>query len=464
VTRVREPGLTREVVALAGPAVASGLVLMGYQWTNQYWVGRLDSTPAVAALSVATFSTWAFNALSSLVGVGLSALVARYVGAGRPGSAAWVASQGLRWAVALWALVAALGVAVAPWIFEEVGSSAEAARMGTSYVRLSFGLGVGTALQVACESVFRAHGDSRTPFVVSACGLVANAILDPILIWGWGPVPALGLPGSAVATAAATAGAAAVAVLLLRRRGFLSRVRPPDDELRLHAATPLRPGPLPGLDLSVVRRVARVGMPVAVSGAAFVAIYFFVSRVVNDAGGDAAQAGLGVGLRGEQVAFFLGNGFGLAAASLVGRRLGAGSPEGAARAAWRAALLCAVACAAWSLCLLAFSRPLAALFVPTPGAARDHAVAYFLVVSWCLVPQCFEVVLDGAFGGAGLTVPPMLISIAITVTRIPLARWAAFDLGLGVPGIWWTIAATAALRGVVVAVWFARGTWKTRTV
>ena len=80
------------------------------------------------------------------------------------------------------------------------------------------------------------------------------------------------------------------------------------------------------------------------------------------------------------------------------------------------------------------------------------------------MPQCFEVVLDGAFAGAGLTLPPMVISILISAVRIPLARWAAFDGGLGVAGIWWTIAATAALRGVVVAVWFARGTWKTRSV
>ena len=75
-----------------------------------------------------------------------------------------------------------------------------------------------------------------------------------------------------------------------------------------------------------------------------------------------------------------------------------------------------------------------------------------------------EVVLDGAFGGAGMTIPPMVVSATLTAARIPLAQYAAFTAGLGVRGIWIVISATAALRGIVTAMWFSRGSWKRRTV
>ena len=80
------------------------------------------------------------------------------------------------------------------------------------------------------------------------------------------------------------------------------------------------------------------------------------------------------------------------------------------------------------------------------------------------MPQCWEVVLEGGFAGAGMTVPPMIVTMVLTALRVPLARLASESWGYGIAGIWAVIAATAALRGVVIAAWFALGTWKKRTV
>jgi Na+-driven multidrug efflux pump len=119
--------------------------------------------------------------------------------------------------------------------------------------------------------------------------------------------------------------------------------------------------------------------------------------------------------------------------------------------------------------LFVFAEPIAHALTalhPEAGAAaaRQHAASYFRIVAICLGPQAIELVIDGAFGGAGLTVPPMVISTIFSLLRIPLAIVAAFPLGLGADGIWAAIALTALLRGVVAGLWFARGTWKTRTV
>jgi Na+-driven multidrug efflux pump len=271
----------------------------------------------------------------------------------------------------------------------------------------------------------------------------------------------MGIAGTATATVLCWALAAVVSLALLSRRGFLSRERPSDEALRFHERTPLRRGPLPGLDLSIAARIVRVGVPAAAQGVFFVAVYFALSKVVTDTGGDAAQAGLGIGLRGEAVAFVLCSGFGVAAASLVGRLLGAGRPEDAARAAWRAALLAGAACLAWSLVLF-FLDGVVTSVLHVPADVEPHARLYYRIVAFALVPQAFEIVLDGAFAGAGMTLPTMLVSIVFAAARVPLAEWAAE--GMGVAGIWAVISATAAVRGVVIALWFSRGAWKRRTV
>jgi putative MATE family efflux protein len=430
------------------------------------FVSALGTEP-LAGVAISTVTVWMYGALSALVGMGLTALVARYVGAGREDAARYVAGQGLRWVTAIGVAVGAVGAILTPAVFGLVDAAPRVRDAGVSYTVVYWGAGVVILLHQACDAIFRGHGNTRTPFLVAILSLVLNVALNPILIFGWGPVPAMGVAGAAWATVIATGAAALLLVRGLLRAGHLGRQRPDDERLRLTAETLLgRPGGL-GLDAAVLRRILRVGLPVGVAGLFFNAIYLALYRIVGDAGGPPAQAGLGLGHTGEGIAFVLCLGWSAAASALVGQSLGAGDPDAAARYAWRAVLQCAVLCGAWGLALLLFGDPIAGALATRDAAtteARAHAVAYFAIVSWCLAPQAVEIVLEGAFGGAGLTAPAMVISATFSLLRIPLALWAAFTLGLGVHGVWWVIAVTAACRGVLVGWWFHRGTWRTRGV
>jgi Na+-driven multidrug efflux pump len=295
--------------------------------------------------------------------------------------------------------------------------------------------------------------------------LLLNLVLDPLLIVGWGPLPGLGVAGAAWATLGATAVPVTMLGREALRRGWLARGVPDEATLRLDARTPLgRPG-LFGLDRTIARRMLRVGLPSAVASAWFNVVYLLLYEAVEAAGGAAAQAGLYVGHLGEGVAFVVGLGFSAAAASLVGRELGAGRPDDAARLAWRAAWQCAAISALWGAVLLIAHEPLARAFTPhaESAAATAHAAAYLGIVALVLAPQAIELTLDGAFGGAGMTVPPMVAGITLSTARVPLAWWAV-DAGHGTTGIWWVIAATAGVRALVVALWFRAGTWRTRSV
>ena len=161
----------------------------------------------------------------------------------------------------------------------------------------------------------------------------------------------------------------------------------------------------------------------------------------------------------------MGAGFAAAAASLVARRLGARRPDDAQRSAVRAAILASACCGVWGAILFVFADPLTDLFIEKGNfAARAYAADFYRIVAPCLLFQAWEGVLEGAFAGAGLTWPPMAVSAALTIIRIPIAKYVAFDLDWGVRGIWIVIAVTAGLRGVAIAIWFSFGTWKHRRV
>lgn len=453
---------SREILALALPAAGSAALVLAHRAVDMAWLRALGDA-ATAGLAVGMITVWLFSAVGALIGAGLTALVARYAGAGRPEAAGYMASQGLRWSMALGLAAGVLGFVAAPWIYRAAGSAPDVAAHGTLYTRIYWGGGAAVLLQLACDAVFRARGDTRTPFVIGLLSVGLNVVLDPLLIFGAGPVPALGVGGAALANVSSYAAGVLLSVRALRARGWLVPRRPDDATLRLQAGTRLgQPGRL-GLDGAVLQRMTRVGIPLAASSLLFNLIYVVLHRLASQAGGPAAQAGLGIGHNGEGVAFVLGIGWASAAAALVGRRLGAGQPEEAERTAWAAAWQCALLCGLWGAVLLVAARPIAACFAESPEAL-EHGAAYLRIVALCLVPQALELVLDGAFGGAGLTVPPLVVGATFSLLRIPLAWWVVEHLGWGPAGIWVVISVTAGLRGLACAWWFARGTWKTRTV
>lgn len=438
------------------------MVLVIHRAVDMAWIRELG-TDAVASLTISTVSVWMYAAVGWLVAMGLGALVARYSGAGRKAAAGYVAVQGLRWAAVLGLLCSVVGWFIAPLLFRVAEALPEVRAAGLVYTRIYWVGGAFVLMQFACDSIFRAHGNTKTPFKIAAVALLLNVLLDPLLIWGWGPVPAWGVPGAALATVLAAVAGASLSFLALLRAGHLRKAQPPETEMRFHEATRVGRAGLLGLDGAVFRRMARVGTPTFAASLLFNLILLELLRIASAAGGPAAQAGLGVGHTGEGIAYVLCLGWSAAANSLVGRHMGAGQIRAAEKAAWRSALQCAALCLAWALVLFVFADGLAWLWAKD-AAAQGYAASYFRIVSLCLVPQAFELVLDGAFGGAGMTVPPMVIGTTLSFARIPLSWWAVFDLGLGVEGIWWVICITAAVRGILVAYWFSRGTWKTRTV
>ena len=434
------------LVRLATPVVVMQLCHTLYHWIDVMWVGRLGAA-ATAALTTSFFAVWTAWALGDLTGVAVAATVSRHMGAGDRARAAYGAAQAVWLAIALGAAVSLVGGLAAGSLFRLLDAPAEMAGPGTAYLRIVLGGAVISFLYVVGESILRAAGDTRTPLLVIATSLVLNAVLDPFLIFGWGPFPAMGVAGAATATVVAQG----VAVTWF---AGLALSRHPAFPFDFKALS--RPSP------RYAAALMRIGLPFCLIGILYSIVYLWLARTAAPFG-TSALAVVGVANRIESLTYLAAVGFGLACEAMVGQNLGAGRPDRAERATWLSTGLMAGLGLVVSALMWFVPDTLLGFFTADP-AVVERGVPYLRILAPCQAFTALEIVLNGAFSGAGDTVPPAAISVTVSLLRIPLAGALAHGLGLGLPGIAWTITLTCIARAVIVAAWFRRGRWKTKAL
>jgi len=431
--------LRATILRVALPAVASSLLMTLFASVDAFWVGTKIGPAGLAAVSTSLFWIWMIVSLAEMTGIGLTAVAARRYGEQRPLEAARLAGDAVVFSILLGALVGFVGGHNLTALFRIMGTPPEVTALGSAYLKTYL---FGTPLIYgffAVDAAFRASGDTRTPFILLLTSVAVTLVLDPVLMLGLGPFPRLGIAGAAIATIATRGAACVMGFTIAARRGLLrlGRVR-----------------------LESIVAVCRVGLPTAITGMSFSLIYVFLTRTTT-LFGTPALAALGIGHRVESWLFMIGVGFGAATAAIVGQNLGAGRPDRAARAGWMATAFCSSLGVVAFVLELTFPRQFAGLFT-NDLAVISEAAKYLRIVAVSQLAVCAEIVLEGALGGAGDTVPPMLASTAITASRIPLAAWAANRWGSA--GIWWVISLTAIGRGVAMAVLWGRGGWRRRSV
>ncbi len=434
--------IPRVVWRVGIPAVASNLLMIVFSVVDAFWVGQRLGAVALAAVTTSLFWIWLFISIAEMVGVGLTAFAARRHGEGRPEEAAEAVGDALAFAILLGVLVAAGGNLLLSQLFAAMDTPANVTAAGRQYLG-TYLLGAPAIFgYFAVDAAFRARGDTRTPLLLLASSVAITLVLDPVLILGLAGAPRLGIVGAAIATVSVRGAACVAGVGLLVRRGLV------------------RFSGLSSRALRVLGAIARIGAPTALTGVLFSAIYVVITRTAS-LFGTPALAAMGLGFRVESWIYVTAVGFGAAAAAIVGQNLGAGNAARAERAGW---VTVAFATAPASIAVTAellFPTQLARIFTPDAAVVLETA-HYLRIAALSQLAVGAEVVLEGAMGGAGDTVPPMVWSTSCTASRIPLAAWAAARWGTG--GLWTVIAATAALRGIGMAMLWGLGGWKKKRV
>jgi putative MATE family efflux protein len=427
--------LPRAIVRLALPAVGATLLQLVFLLIDTFWVGRILGPVALAAVSTAGFAVWMLAACAEMIAVGLTAVGARRHGEGAHGLASLVSGTTHLLAAALGLVVAGSGWRLVGPLFAVMQTPPDVTELGRLYLTTYL---LGTPLVfgfAAAEATFRAAGDTRTPLVLLGASVLLNVVLDPLLITGAGPLPALGIAGAAVAAILTRGTALAMGFALLRRRRLVR---------------------LGVLDWRSALSVLRIGAPAAGTGVFFSLIDMGLTRITTRFGVPALAA-LGIGHKLEGLSYMVATGFGLGASAIVGQNLGAGRADRARRAGWMTA---GYACATGALVgflFLAFPDLMVGIFTRDAQVIADGSL-YLRALALAQITMGLEIVLEASLGGAGYTVQPMLWAGTITASRIPLAAWLAGVMG--VAGVWWTIGLTAVARGAAMAALWRSERWQ----
>ena len=431
--------LARTIISLAVPAVGSTFLLIFFITADVYWVGTRIGPAGLAAVSTSIFWVWAIVSLAEMVSVGITAVASRRHGERRSDLAALAVGDAIMYAVALSVMVGVFGHIFLDQMFAVEHTSPEVTALGKQYL----GTYLYGAPLVFCfftvDASFRASGDTRTPLALLFVSVVGALALDPVLILGLGPAPRLGIAGAAVSMLVTRFMMTIAGITILARRGLVRFGRP---------------------SARNIASITRVGLPTSLTGIIFSLVYVLLTRTTT-LFGTPAVAALGVGHRVEAWTFTVGIGFGAAAAAMVGQNLGARRPDRARRAGWIAAGLVLAVGLVGAVLEYTCAVPFARVFTHDPVVVAEGAL-YLRIGALATLIAGVEVVLEGALGGAGDTVPPMITSTLLTVMRVPLAAWAAARWGTA--GIWWVLTITAMGRGIAMAALWKWRKWEGRTV
>ena len=436
----------RAIWYLAPPMMLETGILNVAQVLDTYWVGQLGSA-ALAAVTISITIRWVLNSLANGLGIGGMAVVARRIGAKDQAAAEHAAWQTILLGLFASMLLSVAGLAAARPLLVLLGADADVLPLGLTYLRIAFG-GIFTLILVfAINAMLRGAGEARLAMQVLILSTITTVLLEPVLVFGWGPLPALGVAGSAAANVLGFgAGLALQLTILLRGRA----------RIRINLRN-LRP------DLPLMMRIVRIALPSTVQMTLRSSSRLIIVGLVG-LYGTFATAGYGVANRMLLIALIPCFGLGNAAGTLVGQNLGALRPKRAERSAWWVTAYSAIYMAVAGILLTLFAPSLIALFDPTPEVVAFGGECV-RIVAWSMIASAAGVVLARGFDGAGNTVPAMAINLlTLWGMELPLAFGLSRWLGLGATGVWWGRALANLANGLLFALWFRRGKWKERDV
>jgi putative MATE family efflux protein len=436
----------RAILLLSIPMVLEMTMESVFAVVDIFFVSRLGAD-AVAAVGLTESLLTIVYALAMGLGIGATALVARRIGEKDADGAAHAAVQAILLALAISAVLGIAGSLLARPLLELMGASPEVIAIGLGYARVMLGGEAAIIILFVVNAVFRGAGDAAIAMRVLWLANLINIVLCPCLIFGLGPFPRLGVTGAAIAT---TTGRTVGALFALWR---LSR---PDGRVPV-ALRHLRP------NLHLMGQIMRLSGSATVQMLIGTASWTGMARILATFGSP-VLAGYTVAMRVVVFAILPSYGMSNAAATMVGQALGAGKPERAEKAVWKACLYNLAFLGAIGVVFVAFAGPIVRLFSTDAEVVRHGAMA-LRVVALGFPLYAFGMVLTQAFNGAGDTWTPTWINLAVFwILEIPLAYLLAVTFGFGPTGAFWAITIAFSLLAVVSGLLFRRGRWKAKIV
>lgn len=438
--------LGKAIVILAVPMILEMVMESVFAIADIWFVSSLGKE-AIATVGV----TESLNTIVYAIGFGLSiaitALVSRRVGEKEPGKAARSAGQAITATLIISALIAVPGALFASDILLLMGLSPQMAEAYSGYTAIILGSNTIVMLLFVNNAVFRSAGDAAISMKVLWVANILNIILDPCLIFGWGPFPEMGIRGAAIATSTGR-GVAVVWQLWLLFRGN-GRVR-----LRVKYLIP---------SFTEIGKLLDLAWSAVLQNIIATASWVVMMRIMAQFG-SGVLAGYTIAIRILIFCLLPSWGISNAASTLTGQNLGAGHPDRAERAVWTTGKINVILLGAISIVLVAWPEMFIRFFTNQPDVVASGAEG-LRIVSYGMIAYGLGMVMHQSFNGAGDTRTPLVLNlISFWIIEIPLAWFLANSLGMREHGVFYAILiaeSTLTLLGVWM---FRRGKWKEKLI
>jgi putative MATE family efflux protein len=435
--------LKRAIFLLAVPMILELIMESTFAVVDIYFVGKLGAS-AVATVGLTETYLYLLYSLAMGLAMAVTAIVARRIGEGNKEQAASSAIQAIFLALMCSVPFAVAGIFFSKELLTLMGADAWSIENGYGYTQWMLGGNVVIVLLFVINAIFRGAGDAAIAMKVLWIANIINIVLDPILIFGWGPIPAMGIEGAAIATTIGRGTGVLIQVWSLFRAG--KHIRIGLSQIYWEGKT----------ILNIVRTsLGGVGqMIVAMTS------WIFLMRILSDVGSEAV-AGATIALRVMMFTMMPAWGLSNAAATLVGQNLGAGQPDRAESSVWKIGFYNMIFLVMVSVIYFVFNEELMAIFTADPtvisiGSEWLQILSYsFFVYGWWMVS-------GQAFNGAGDTKTPTKINIVFFwCIQIPLSYLLAIHFGWQHSGVFWGVFISETSVGLFTLWLFSRGRWKT---
>ncbi|KAB3528833.1 MATE family efflux transporter [Alkaliphilus serpentinus] len=431
-----EGNIAKALIKLALPIMGTSFVQMAYNLTDMMWVGRLGSL-SVAAVGTAGFFIWLSMALIYISKIGAEVGVAQSVGRDDLSAVKSYVKSSIDINIRL-----ALGYGLLLILFKNqlIGffnlDHQEVVSQATAYLTIiALGM-IFSFINPVFTAILNGYGNSRVPFIINVIGLITNMILDPILILGLGPIPAMGVMGAAIATVASQMIVTSVFLLETKKHPEVF------SNLKLFSS----------IDKARVKEIVRLGAPVALQSGLFTIFAMFIARIIAQ-WGPVPVAVQRIGSQIEAISWMTAGGFATALSTFTGQNFGAGKWDRIYKG-YFSAILMVGSIGLFATGLLIFGGgTIFNAFLREEEALRI-GIIYLRILGYSQLFMCIEIATGGAFNGLGKTIPPSIVGIIFNALRIPSAMILSAIDTIGLDGVWWSISMSSVFKGVILTAWF----------
>ena len=440
-----EGSIAAHLLVFAAPMLFGNLFQALYSTVDSFWVGRFLGSEALAAVSVGFPIIFALTSLAIGLTIATTTLVSQSFGAKNYSEIAHISANTISILSLLGILLALLGFLFRGQLIDLIGTPDNIRAMAVSYLGVCcLGFPVVYIYNVG-GAILRGMGNSRTPLTALIVATVANIILDPLMIFGYGPFPRMGVSGAALATIIAQTIASVVVMFgVFRTISFKRRII---DFLKL--------------DRKITLLTLKIGLPSAIQQSFVSFGAMAVVSIVNRYGFIQAAA-LGVGNRLDQFTLMPAISISTAVSALVGQNLGANKIERVKETVLTAGKMAFTISFFTFAIMQLFPRQVFSFFNRDPELL-DAGVTYMRYVSLVYLPLSFHFVLQGVLRGAGDTIPAMLITLgALWLIRVPAAILLSGVAGMGISGVWLAFPISSFFTLITNYIYYKYGNWSKR--